>query len=125
MHNMTLEPKAPKAARRSDVKIEPKTLGIPIYKKTCSLLWFALGCICTAAFSIRASRLSQWLTVIFVPGPAFRLAFGGPMLIHRRENNAAQLLHGLMFILRIAFVLAVLWYILSFAFALLDGVRNA
>ena len=107
------------------MKIEPKTLGVPLNKKTWSPVWFALGCIGVAAFAIKASRLSQWLTVIFVLGPAFWVAFGGPMFLHRWQNNAAPLLRGLIFALRIVFLLGVFWYVVPFIVTLLDGVLHA
>jgi hypothetical protein len=96
------------------MEIEPKTLGVPLYKKNWSPFWLALGCIGVAALSIRASSLSQWLTAIFLLGPAFWVAFGGPMVIHRWQNSSAPLLRGLIFVLRIAFLLGVLWYVVPF-----------
>lgn len=106
------------------MEIEPKTLGVPLHKKNWSPVWFALGCIGIAALAIRASRLSQWLTAIIVLGPAFWVAFGGPMSIHRWQNNSVPLLRGLVFVLRIGFLLGVLWYVAPFVVALLDRVLH-
>lgn len=104
------------------MEIESKTFGVPLYKKNRSPFWFALGCIGVAAISLKASRLSQWLTAIFVLGPTFWVAFGGPMFIHRWQNNPASLLRGLFLVLRLAFLLGVLWQVAPFVVALLDGV---
>jgi hypothetical protein len=107
------------------MEIEPKTLGVPLLKRNWSPLWGALGCVGVAALAIKASRSSQWLTAIFVLGPAFWVAFGGPMFVYRWQNNSAPLLRGLVFVLRIAFLLVVLWYVVPFVVTFLDGVIHA
>lgn len=107
------------------MEIKPKNLGVPLYKRNWSPLWFALGCIGAAVLTMKASRLSQWLTAIFVLGPTFWLTFGGPMFIHRWQNNSVPLLRGFVFVLRIAFLLGVLWYVVPFVVTLLDGVLHA
>ena len=127
-----LVPCAPAGLRRQltrsldiAMEIEPKTLGVPLYKKNWSPFWFALGCVGVAAISLKASRLSQWLTAIFVLGPTFWVSFGGPMFIHRWQSNSVPLLRGLVFVLRLAFLLGVLWYVAPFVVALLDRVLHA
>lgn len=107
------------------MEIEPKNLDIPLYKINWSPLWIALGCIGAAAVTIRASRLSQWLTVLIVLGPAFWVAFGGPSFIHRWQNNSVPLLRGSVFALRIGFLLMVFWYVVPYIVALLDGMFHA
>jgi hypothetical protein len=107
------------------MEIEPTSLGVPLHKRNWSPLWFALGCIGIAAFAIKASRLSQWLTVIFVLGPTFSVAFGGPMFVYRWQNNSLPLLRGLVFLLRIGLLLGVFWYVVPFVVSLLDRVFNA
>ncbi len=106
------------------MEIEPKNLGVPLYKRDWSPFWYVLGCVGLAAWEIKASRLSQWLVVIVVLGPAFWVAFGGPAFIYRWQNNPVPLLRGLVFVLRIAFLLGVLWYV-PFVITLLDGVFHA
>lgn len=107
------------------MEIEPKTLGVPLHKRNWSPLWFALGCIGVAALAIKASRVSQWLTAIFVLAPTFWVAFGGPIFIYRWQNNSAPLLRGLVFGLRMGFLVVVFWYVVPFVVAFLDGVLHA
>lgn len=107
------------------MEIEPKTLGVPLYKRNWSPLWFALGCIGVAALAIKASRLSQWLAAVFVLGPTFWVAFGGPMFIYRLASSSAPLLRWLVFALRMGLLLMVYWYVVPYVVALLDGVLHA
>jgi hypothetical protein len=47
------------------------------------------------------------------------------MFIHRWQSNSVPLLRGLVFVLRLAFLLGVLWYVAPFVVALLDRVLHA
>lgn len=102
------------------MEIEPKSLGVPLHKKNWSSFWFALGCVGVAVVTIRASRLSQWLVAIFVLGPTFWVAFVGPAFIHRWQDHRAPIVRGLVFVVRLAFLLTVLWYAVPWLTALLD-----
>lgn len=104
------------------MEIQPQTLAVPLHKKSVFSLWFVFGCIGLAALAIKASRPSQWLTAAFVLGPAFWIALGGPMFIYRWQHNSEPLVRGLVFALRMAFLLLVHEYVVPFVVMLLDGV---
>jgi hypothetical protein len=103
-----------------EMKIEPDSLGIPLNERKQPSFLFFIFCILGAAYAIGASRLSEWLTAIFILGPAIWVALIGPSFLYRLPRNSA-LSRGFVFALRIAFLIAVSWYVAPFAVAVLDG----
>ena len=72
-------------------------------------------------WKFKPSYLSQWLAFILVLAPAFWVAFGGPSFVHRWHNNAALAIRALVFIVNVALLLAVLWYVVPWVVSFLDG----
>ena len=104
--------------------IEPKSLGASLHKKNWFPFWVVLGCIGLAALTIKPSRLSQWLACLFVLAPAFWIGFRSPGIIGRWEYGSDPLLRGLIFALRIVFMLCVMWYAVPWSISVFDGVMR-
>jgi hypothetical protein len=103
------------------MKLEPPNLEVPLRKKKLSCLWFIFVCIVLAALALRASSLSHWLTAIFVLGPAFWVALGGPHFVYQSQFVSAPLMRGVAYVLRIGFAFVVFSYVSPMAVKFLNG----
>jgi hypothetical protein len=100
--------------------IEPRSLDIPLRKRSWFPLKFAVGCVVVAAVAVRHSRASQWLAAILVLAPVFWLAFGGSSLVRQFHSRASPVGQAVVFALNIAFLILVIWYVVPWAVSLLD-----
>lgn len=69
------------------MSLEPRTLSVPVHKRSWSWLWLVVASLALAVLIIRPSLPAQWLVTVSLVAPTVWLVFVGPSSLYYWQLN--------------------------------------
>ena len=91
------------------MELEPRNLGIPLYRRDRSAWWFALACAGCGWLWHKPTHFAQILVSCVVGGAAFWLSIGPGL--NQLKYHASRLVRAFFFVSSVALVVAVMKYL--------------